>query len=144
MPFLGSITPYLGALPLPDDRAAYMNFNDAIKKRIEEGGVVVIYPEAHIWPYYTGIREFGDASFSYPVKHGTPVFCFTNTYQKRAFGNRPRIVTYVDGPFFADDTLKDREKRRVLRDSVIECMRKRAKSSDVNVVEYVKRENKDD
>ncbi len=144
MPVLGKITPYLGALPLPDNRAAYANFNEAIKMRTEEGSSITIYPEAHVWPYYTGIREFDDASFSYPVKHGAPVFCFTNTYQKRAHGGRPRIVTYVDGPFFADSSRSVREQRRELRDRVIFSMRERAKNSNVNIVEYVKRENIND
>ena len=33
MPFLGRITPYMGAIPLPDDMAATRNFSDIIKKR---------------------------------------------------------------------------------------------------------------
>lgn len=31
-----------------------------------------------------------------------PVMCFTNTYQKRKHGQKPRIVTYIDGPFRCD------------------------------------------
>jgi hypothetical protein len=68
MPYLGRVTPYMRGLPLPDDMAATRNFTSAIEKRIDEGAAVFIYPEAHIWPYYTGIRPFGDASFSYPIK----------------------------------------------------------------------------
>ena len=140
MPYLGRITPSLGALPLPDDMAAYKNFTGAIERRISEKCAVVIYPEAHIWPYYTKIRPFTDTSFSYPVKLDTPVFCFTNTYSKRRlFG--AKITTYVDGPFFKNSELPPREQRRDLRDRVYSCMCERAKLSTYEKIKYIKKEN---
>ena len=142
MPFLGRINPSLGALPLPDDMAAYRNFLAAVERRIKEGNCVVIYPEAHIWPYYTGIRGFADDSFYYPVKYNTPVYCFTNTYQKRRISKKPRIITYIDGPFYPDESLPPRAQKKELRDRVYECMRERAKRSDVVQIEYIKRSEK--
>ena len=138
MPVLGRITPYMGALPLPDDMAATRNFISIIEKRIQQKKSVFIYPEAHIWPYYTGIRPFGDSSFHYPVKYHTPVFCFTNTYQKRRFSKKPRIVTYVDGPFYPDTTKSPREQRKQLRDEVFARMTERSRLSDCVTVEYIK------
>ena len=138
MPFLGRINPYLGALPLPDDRDAMRNFMDTVKKRIEQKRSVFIYPEAHIWPYYTGIRPFGDDSFLYPVKYGTPVYCFTNTYQKRKHSKKPQIVTYIDGPFYPDTELSPRAQRKKLRDTVYETMCERSRLSDAVTVEYRK------
>ena len=44
MPFLGRITPYMGALPLPEGMEATRNFNAIIKKRIDEKRAVFIYP----------------------------------------------------------------------------------------------------
>jgi len=144
MPFLGRITPSLGALPLPDDMAACRNFVKAMERRLEEGHAVVIYPEAHIWPYYTGIRPFPDDSFAYPVKFGVPVFCFTNTYQKRKGSKEPRIVTYVDGPFYPDPALPAKARRRDLRDRIYACMCRRAESSTVTRIQYIKMEEKDE
>lgn len=140
MPYLGRVTPSLGALPLPDDMAAYRNFIKAIERRIAEGHAVVVYPEGHIWPFYTGIRPFTDVSFAYPTKLNAPVFCFTNTYQKRRWSKKPKIVTYVDGPFYPDATLSAREQKRKLRDQVYACMCERAKQSTVVQIRYVKRE----
>ena len=80
MPVFGHVTPYLGALPLPDDREAMKHFLDEIAKKIEQDKCVMIYPEAHIWPNYTKIRPFTDSSFRYPVQLKSPVMCFTNTY----------------------------------------------------------------
>ncbi len=138
MRFLGRINQYLGALPLPDDMEATRNFTDIIKKRINDKKAVFIYPEAHIWPYYTGIRPFRDDSFIYPVKHGTAVFCFTNTYQKRKLSKKPRIITYIDGPFYPDASRSPREQRKELRDKVYSTMLERAKLSNCIMVEYKK------
>lgn len=139
MPVLGKITPSLGALPLPDDMNAYRNFIKAVEKRISQKHSVVIYPEAHIWPYYTKIRPFTDVSFGYPVKLKAPVFCFTNTYQKRKLSKKPKIVTYIDGPFFADESLSAKEQKTDLRNKVFSCMTERAKNSTVIQIEYIKR-----
>ena len=140
MPYLGKITPSLGALPLPDDRTAHRKFIRAIETRIAQRCAVVIYPEAHIWPYYTKIRPFTDGSFAYPIKLNVPTFCFTNTYQKRRFGKKPKIVTYIDGPFFADESLPAKEQKRQLRNKVYKTMCQRAKNSNVIKIKYIKRD----
>ena len=140
MPLLGKITPSLGALPLPDDMTAYRNFLRAVEKRIAEKKKVVIYPEAHIWPFYTGIRPFPDTSFQYPVKCGVPAFCFTNTYRKCRWSKKPRIVTYIDGPFYPNPDLPAREQKRELRNRVHACMTERAKASEVTWIHYIKKE----
>ncbi len=138
MPVLGSLTPLLGALPLPDSKGAYKNFTSAIEARIKQKKTVIIYPEAHIWPYYTKIRPFTDASFAYPIKLDVPTFCFTNTYQKRRFSKKPRVVTYIDGPFYANTDLSPKEQRKHLRDQVYECMCERAENSSIEYIKYVK------
>lgn len=136
MPVLGKITPSLGAIPLPDTIEASKKFMKAIETRLAQNNAIIIYPEAHIWPYYTKIRPFSDKSFYYPIKYKQPVFCFTNTYQKRLFCKKPKIVTYVDGPFFPNDDLKEKEKRRDLRDRVYACMVERSKLSTVEYIKY--------
>lgn len=141
MPYLGRVTPSMGALPLPDDMAATRNFVAAVKQRIEEGAAVTIYPEAHIWPYYTGIRPFPDKSFGYPVRMNVPVYCFTNTYQKR--GRGVQMVTYVDGPFYPDENLSQPARKKALREQVYSAMVERAKNSNIDVIEYRRREDHD-
>ncbi len=141
MPVLGKITPSLGALPIPEGMKAYKNFLEAVETRISQGHVVVIYPEAHIWPYYTKIRNFPDTSFTYPAKQGVPVYCFTNTYHKRRFFRHPRIITYIDGPFYPDMEKPLKARRQELRDTVYRFMCKRAEKSTHVQIQYIKREN---
>lgn len=138
MPVLGRITPYLGALPLPDDGEAAKKFIQAVEKKIAGHECVMIYPEAHIWPFYTDIRPFTDASFRYPVKYRTPVFSLTNTYQKKKRGGRPMMVTYVDGPFYPKKGLSEKEQRKDLRNQVYAAMKKRAENNSVVKIRYEK------
>lgn len=144
IPVIGWAMPYLGAIPLPSDAEASKNFMRCIEGRITKGQSIFIYPEAHIWPYCTEIRSFKDTSFFYPVKYNTPVFCFTNTYQKRRLRSTPRMVTYIDGPFFPNTDLPVRQRRADLRERVYNCMKKRAECSDVTVIKYIKEENTND
>lgn len=138
MPVLGRITPALGALPLPDDTEAAKHFIHAIEDKINRKQCVMIYPEAHIWPYYTGIRPFKDTSFRYPVQYHAPVISMTNTYQRRKFSKRPKMVTYLDGPFYSDNTLPTKAQKTQLRNCVYEAMKERAKLSNVMLVRYEK------
>lgn len=140
MPVLGRITPYLGALPLPSNLKAMRNFRDAIRTRIAQGNFVMIYPEAHIWPFYTGIRDFPATSMKYPVELDVPSFAMTTTYRKRRFGKKPRTVTYLDGPFYPDPALSPKARAQALRDQIYNTMVKRSQESDCEYIRYIKKE----
>ena len=140
IPRIGKHVPLLGGLPLPSDKEAKKNFDDAISVRVDEKQALFIYPEAHIWPYYTGIRPFPADSFIYPVQHKTPVFCFTNTYHARRNGKAVRIRTFVDGPFFPDSSLSPREATEKLRNEVYQAMLERSELSSYAFIQYVKGE----
>ena len=60
---------------------AAMNLIRAL--RIKQKRTVAVYPEVHIWPWYTGIRPFPAVSFAYPVKDGVPAVAFVTIYRKR-------------------------------------------------------------
>ncbi len=144
IPYLKKVITKLGAIPLPDDYSAAKNFQHCLTTRYNEGKTITIYPEAHIWPYCTFIRPFTSASFRYPVTMGTKCFCFTNTYQKRRFSKHPKMVTYVDGPFYPDDSLSKKDAQQKLRDEIFEVMNERAKLSNVVLVNYIKEDLKND
>lgn len=139
MPVLGRITPSLGAIPLPDDRESTRNFMDCIDFRVKEKKCICIYPEAHIWPYYTKIRPFTSMSFRYPVQYNVPSFCFVNTYQKRKFSKKPKVVTYVDGPFYPNRELSAKDQREDLRNRIYEVMCRRAENNNMELIKYVKK-----
>lgn len=135
---LETIVEMAGAIPIPTNKKAMKNFILAIEKRIEQNKVITIYPEAHIWPYYTKIRPFKSVSFKYPIDLEKPTFCMTNTYQKNKSG-KLKIVTYIDGPFFPDKTLEKNKQKEDLRNKVYDKMVERSKNSTVEVIKYVKK-----
>ena len=132
-----------GAIPLPTSMSGFRAFCEAIKRRSREGGIICIYPEAHIWPYFTGIRDFSDSSFAYPVKCDSPVFCSTVTYQKRRFTSVPRVTVYIDGPFYPDKELGLRAAQKKLCEEVKQTMKDRAKNSTYERIRYVKKESEE-
>ena len=134
LPILKYVTKMLGAIPIPGNIESGKNFIKAINKRIEENSVIAIYPEAHVWKYYTKIRPFKDSSFKYPAQKNIPVFSLTITYQKWGNKKRPRIVAYVDGPFTVDEDISIAEKKSLLRNQVYSAMIKRSQESNVEVI----------
>ena len=138
----GTIVEMLGAIPVPGNVQATKNFLNTINKKIEKGSTITIYPEAHIWPYYTKIRPFKDVSFKYPIKLNTPVFCMTNTYQRCGKNmDKVRVISYIDGPFFPDTNLGVKERQKDLRDRVYNKMVERSYNSNIEHIKYIKEES---
>lgn len=137
---IGGLVRLLGGVPVPDSIRGLKNFSSDIERAAADGHWVAVYPEAHIWPYYTGIRPFGAASFKYPAKCNVPVFAYTTTYKKRRLFKRPKKVIYIDGPFFAEgESLKERAES--LRSQVYAAMCGRAKLSNCEFCTYQKVED---
>ena len=132
----------LGAIPIPSEIKAMKNFLEIIEEKIKKDNSITIYPEAHIWPYYTKIRPFKAVSFKYPVKLNAPAYCITNTYQSYGKNNKKiKMVSYVDGPFYPNEALPIKERQQDLRDRVYNKMVERSKNSNVEHIKYVKLED---
>lgn len=138
VPVVRPLIEMCGAVPVPETLSATKNFKEILKKRIAQGSFVMIYPEAHIWPYYTGIRNFASVSFKYPIELNCPTYAITNTFHKRKFSKKPKIITYIDGPFYADVNLPKKERQELLRNQVYGAMCERSKSNSYNVHTYIK------
>jgi len=126
----------LGALPIPNSIKNMKEFIQAIETRINQKKCVVIYPESHVWPYYTKIRPFNDGAFKFQVNQNVPAFCITTTYYKRKYGKKPGIKVFVDGPFMADETLNKKEQVEKLSREIHECMNRRSKKSNYEYIKY--------
>lgn len=138
MPIWGNFIKFLGPLPLPDTIHAWKNYINAISDVISKKCAVAIYPEAHVWDYYTKIRNFDDRSFKYPIKNGALCYSATVTYQRNKNKSKPKIVVYIDGPFLHDENGTVDEKQKKLRDTVYEAMIARSKNSNVEYIRYEK------
>ena len=140
IPVIGKLLPYLGALPVPDTIQGMKRFQEAMEYRLGQRRYITVYPEAHVWEYYTGIRPFPDTSFKYPVKYGKPAYSLTVTYQKRRSGGRPRATVYIDGPFYPNPALPRKAQAAELRDTIFRRMTERSGLSNDEFSRYERAE----
>ncbi len=141
IPGIRSLVQMLGGMPLSDNLARFRQMMEALELHMKQKRAVAIYPEAHIWPWYTGIRPFVDASFSYPVKQNMPVVAFVTTYRKRKVFKKlwPCITVTFSEPFYPDPALSAAKARKALRDRAYRFMCERAARPDNYVyLEYRK------
>ncbi len=130
-----------GVIPLGSNLEEKKSFLHCVEKRMAEKKAVIVYPEAHVWPYYTKIREFDSQPFLYLSRPNKPMFVLTNCYRKRRFFKRPQIVTYADGPFYPDPALNKWAAAEQLRNIAYETMcRRTQKHSTYEYIRYIKEE----
>ena len=147
VPGIGKFLPYIGALPLGKTADEKKAFHKAADERLRQGNCLVIYPEAHLWPYYTGVRKFpaGDKSFTYAARNNLPIFTMTTTYHKRKdkkYGDLPRMDIYVDGPFWPDESKSEIKNRAMLAKKAYDSMLKYSKKSTYEYFKYIRKSNK--
>ncbi len=139
IPVIGKILPFLGALPTVNSLHGLRELHTAIEKRVENGHPIIIYPEAHVWEYYTKIRPFAETSFKFPAKLNRPVVVMTVTYKKSRMLKRPKMEVYLDGPFYPQgESIK--EKTADFHRKVYEKMKERSLNSDCEYILYRKKE----
>ncbi|MDR0783255.1 MAG: 1-acyl-sn-glycerol-3-phosphate acyltransferase [Propionibacteriaceae bacterium] len=98
LPVARSIVPMVGGIPLNTTEVGRANFRAALDSMIQAGHPVAVLPEAHEWPYYNGIRDFPDHSFTYPVRSKAPVIGYVVTYRQRRWRkHRPPLLTITVG-----------------------------------------------
>lgn len=135
---IGFFVKCMGAIPVPNTRQSVKNYLDSIDYVLHHNNSITIYPEQHIWPYYTKIREFSDHSFRYPVDNNTPVYSLTNVYVKSKlfFRKKPRVLSVISGPFYKNDNLSRSDQIKDLRNRVYNSMVEASMKYDQE--EYIK------
>ena len=143
LPGIGKYLPYIGGMPLGTSPTTKKRFHESVDTRLKQKNCLVIYPEAHVWPYYTGIRKFpaGDKSFTYAARNDLPIFTMTTTYQKskKKGQERPRMTVYVDGPFYPDPKKSEEQNRAELARKAYDSMVKWSKKSNYEYFKYEKK-----
>ena len=138
---LKNIVQMVGAIPVPTGRNGMKQFMKAIENAHEKQNVT-IYPEAHIWPYYNGVRPFPNTSFYYPVKYDAPIVAFFTAYTKPkgflSWFRKANVTVYVSDPIYADEGLTGKAKQENLREKAYAFMLEKSVYSDYEVVEYVR------
>lgn len=138
---IGKFNKMCGAIPMPTTINAMKNFNLAIEKVLKQNNPIVIYPEAHLWPYYTKIRNFPATSFRFPVMFNKPVFTFTTVYIQRKPNKKARTEIYVDGPFYPPVNTTEKEKQEELKNAVYNNLVFHARKNNYEHISYIRRKD---
>ncbi len=144
IPIIGKFAKIFGTIVIPNTIEATKNFYSHIENTLNKNQPILIYPEAHLWPYYTKIRDFPLTSFHYPIKFNKPCFTFTTTYTKKNHKKKPKIDIYVDGPFYPNKNLPIKLAQAELKTQIFNKLNERAKLSNYEFIQYIKREKLSD
>ena len=135
---LGPILKGLGYLPIPEDIHTMKKFNDEITRLINKKEVVLIYPEAHIWPYYTKIRNFKSVSFTYPAKLNTPIVPAVTIWRGKN-NKKPKQTIVFGRPIFPRSDLSVMENKLYLHGQCLLAMREIAdRYPQIEYIKYIK------
>lgn len=142
IPFIRYLTKAGGVLPVADTPNALRNLLQAIEVIIKKKKIVTIFPEAHIWPFYTGVRPFPITSFRFPAITGAPAVPVAVCYKKRWFlGNlrKPRQIVFIGEPIYPQSELSVRENATNLRNECFNFIKTTVKrESNYSYIEYKK------
>jgi 1-acyl-sn-glycerol-3-phosphate acyltransferase len=144
IPFIKYLTKGLGAWPLPDTVKGSMRFLDAISAALKKKRVIAVYPEAHIWPYYTKIRPYLPTSFQYASRNNVPAVPMVTTY-RRPKGwfkeyRKPLMDIHIGAPIYPLASLSVKENAIRLHGQTMAFMNEYASRPDnVAFYEYVKK-----
>lgn len=100
IPLVRKIVKSLGLIPVGDDVSTAIKMTKAINHYINKKETIAIFPEAHVWPYYNGVRHFVSTSFRYPAKLNTPIVPICTIYRHVWYSKRPRMTIYVGDPIY--------------------------------------------
>lgn len=79
----GPLVRLVGGIPIPlHDPEATIAFTKSIKRIMDEGNVLQIYPEGSMWEFYRPIRPFKNGASSFAVKYDKPLIPMAFTYRK--------------------------------------------------------------
>ena len=141
MPVVKHIVKHLGYMPLPDTIKSSRAFMEALKIYTDKKQSIIIYPEAHVWPFYTKIRPYVQTSFKYPAKLLKPALPITACYRKSKISKHAKITLYVGKPVYPNPDLSLKENTEYLHNEcykqMVDCA---SKYSTYEFINYKQKE----
>lgn len=129
IPFVRKLIRLLYAMPIPKERSLKDKFYSQINNAFKEKFILHMYPEAAMWPYYEGIRDFKYGAFKIAVDANVCVqpvrFVFTKSNGiYKLYKRKKRICAVVLDPLYPNMELEYRDRIKDLRDRAYESMSK--------------------
>ena len=147
MPVVRTIVKMLGYLPVPlkGDMKNLLALSEACDYYVKKKQHILIYPEAHIWPYYTKIRNFQSGSFNYPARFMSPVVPAVTIWRKPKIGKKPKQTIVFGTPIFPKEELNATQNKDYMH---AECLRQMKEISEsypqFEYIKYIKKDENHD
>lgn len=118
-----------GCLPLAETPSDWVLFYKCIKRSLDEGKIVHLFPEASLWPYYNKLRPFKRGSFYFAVKYNVPIIPYLITFRKpkgieKLVRRAPRLNIIVGEPLYANASLDSKQQIEDLSQRAEQAMQK--------------------
>lgn len=130
---LGWFMRYAGGIPIPENKAGFIKFNEAFDEFNRRKQWMLFFPESVRWNWYQPIRPFKKGAFSMAYKYNAPIIPTVITYRKRTFlyklfgkSSLPCVTIHIGKPIFIDKTIPKNQEINRLRDLSHESMVKMA------------------
>lgn len=125
IPFVSFLTKALGVLPVADTVGGLKNMKKSISTLLKKKKAIMIFPEAHIWHYYTKLRPFPLTSFKFASQNNVPVVPVAVCYkQKRILGKlrKPKMIAYVGDIIYPNANYSEKENAKFFQQSVYQSI----------------------
>ncbi|MCL2784364.1 MAG: 1-acyl-sn-glycerol-3-phosphate acyltransferase [Propionibacteriaceae bacterium] len=120
VPLARHVVPMVGGIPLNSTEEGKLAFRKALGEAVHHHCPVAILPETHLWPYFNGIRDYNDFSFTYPVRTEATTVAYVVTYRQRRWlkKRKPRLTITVSDPIKPAFWEDSQDPKKTLRDEV--------------------------
>lgn len=126
IPFIGRLIRALGAVPVCQSPRKLIDMFAAMKKAIDGGAYVVVFPEGELLPYCRELRAFRAGSFRMAVSADAPVVPFALTFRPPRgiwrFKRRPCVTLNILPPIYPDAALPKKRREKELGERCHEAM----------------------
>ena len=113
----GALIRHVGGIPVPDDNMkGTIAYFDAVRKLLNNGGWLHLYPEGSMWEYYAPIRPFKRGATFFACAYNKPIIPFAYSYRKPGWIRRKifhQIACFtlnIGEPIYPNETLSIKER----------------------------------
>lgn len=125
----GALIRHVGGIPVPDDNMkGTIAYFDAIRKLLNKGGWLHLYPEGSMWEYYAPIRPFKRGATFFACAYNKPIIPLAYSYRKPGWIRRNifhQIACFtlnIGEPIYPNETLSIKEREVELNERCHDAM----------------------
>ena len=108
---------HVGGIPVPDDNMkGTIAYFDAIRKLLNSGGWLHLYPEGSMWEYYAPIRPFKRGAAFFACAYDKPILPLAYSYRRPSWVRRKIFrqiacfTIHIGEPIYPNQTLPIKER----------------------------------